>query len=128
MGKKERLYIYGTDYPTPDGTCIRDFIHVNDLAQAHILALEYLLDGGDSDVFNLGNERGFSVKEVVETVRKVLDVDVPVEESERREADPPILVSSSEKIKKTLGWKPEYSELETIIRTAWEWHKKLRGC
>ena len=125
-GEHEKLYIFGTDYPTPDGTCIRDFIHVNDLAQAHILALEYLLSGGDSDIFNCGYGHGYSVKEVVETAKKVTGIDFPVEETERREGDPAILIADSTKLKNKLKWKPEYDDLEFIIKTAWNWEKNPR--
>ncbi|MEJ2314083.1 MAG: UDP-glucose 4-epimerase GalE [Nitrospirota bacterium] len=113
--------------PTPDGTCIRDYIHVDDLADAHVLALNYLADGGPSDVFNCGYGKGYSVREVVETARQVTGVDFRVEEAERREGDPPELVALSSKIINTLGWKPRRDELGYIIRTAWEWEKKLRG-
>ncbi len=125
-GEHEKLYIFGTDYPTPDGTCIRDFIHVNDLAQAHILALEYLLSGGDSDIFNCGYGHGYSVKEVVETAKKVTGIDFPVEETERREGDPAVLIADSTKLKNKLKWKPEYDDLEFIIKTAWNWEKNPR--
>jgi UDP-glucose 4-epimerase len=121
LGKRPAIEIYGTDYDTPDGTCIRDYIHVTDLAQAHILALEALLDGHPSCVYNLGNQKGFSVKEVVETVRGVTGHPIPTKESPRRSGDPPVLVASSERIKKELGWKPRYNDLKTIIETAWGW-------
>jgi len=123
-GEFERLYIYGTDYPTPDGTCIRDYIHVTDLAEAHILALEYLLDGGKSDVFNCGYGHGFSVLEVVNTVKRVTGKDFKVEVAPRREGDPPVLVADNKKIKKRLNWTPKYDDLEFIIKTAWEWEKR----
>jgi UDP-glucose 4-epimerase len=123
-GKRDRLYVYGTDYPTPDGTCIRDYIHVMDLAEAHRLALEYLLAGGKSDVFNCGYGRGFSVMEVVNEAKKVTGVDFRVELAGRRAGDPPVLVADSGKIKEKLGWKPKYDDLGFIIKTAWEWEKK----
>jgi UDP-glucose 4-epimerase len=123
-GESPKLDIYGTDYPTPDGTCIRDYIHVDDLADAHILALEYLLDGGKSDVFNCGYGHGYSVREVVEMAKKVTGVDFRAEETGRREGDPPALVADSSKIKKTLGWSPQYDDLGYIIKTAWEWERK----
>ena len=126
LGNREAVEIYGTDYPTPDGTCIRDFIHVSDLAVAHVLALEYLKGGGVSEVFNLGNERGFSVKEVINTAELITGKKLKTVEKERRPGDPPVLVSSSEKIKKVLGWNPKYHELSYIIQTAWEWHRKLK--
>lgn len=124
-GKRDDIKIFGTDYDTPDGTCIRDYIHVTDLADAHILALKYLQDGGESDVFNLGNGNGFSVKEVIETARKITGKNIRAVEDERRPGDPPILVGSSDKAKKVLKWKPKYDDLYKIIETAWNWHKKL---
>ncbi len=123
LGRRNRLEIFGTDYDTLDGTCIRDYIHVSDLAIAHLLALEYLKDGGQNDVFNLGNGNGFSVREVMTTAIQITGCDIPYSESERRTGDPSILIGSSEKIRKTLGWKPSYDSLETIIKTAWRWHK-----
>lgn len=123
-GKREKLYIYGTDYPTPDGTCIRDYIHVMDLAEAHILALDYLMAGGESEVFNCGYGRGYSVKEVVDQAKKVTGVDFPVEYAPRRPGDPPELVADSKKIREKLGWEPKYDDLGFIIKTAWEWEKK----
>ncbi len=125
-GEIEKLEIYGTDYPTPDGTCIRDYIHVMDIAEAHLIALEYLFDGGKSDVFNCGYGHGFSVKEVVETVKKVTDREFKVIEAERRPGDPPFLVADNSKIKEKLQWKPKYDDLEFIIKTAWDWEKKLK--
>ena len=127
LGKRKQLYIFGTDYDTPDGTAVRDYIHVNDLASAHVLGLEYLLDGGSSDVFNLGNGSGFSVKEVIETARKVTGLEIPAQESDRRAGDAPILVGSSEKARKILGWKPQYADLHQIISDAWRWHQQRHG-
>jgi UDP-glucose 4-epimerase len=124
-GKRQELKIFGSDYDTPDGTCIRDYIHVSDLADAHLLALEYLLGGGKSDVFNLGNGNGFSVREVIEAARKITRGDIPFAESERRPGDPPVLIGSSDNIKKILGWNPVYNSLENIIETAWRYHKKI---
>ena len=121
-GKRESVSIYGTDYDTPDGTCIRDYIHVTDLAKAHILAVEYLMKGGESNVFNLGNGVGYSVREVIETARKVTGHPIPAVEIPRRAGDPARLVASGEKAKTILGWKPEITELEDIIRSAWAWH------
>ncbi|MCI2105665.1 MAG: UDP-glucose 4-epimerase GalE [Intestinimonas sp.] len=121
-GQREKIMIFGDDYPTTDGTCVRDYIHVTDLAQAHILALEYLNHGGQSDIFNLGNGVGFSVKEVIETARKVTGHPIPAEIAARRVGDPAQLIASSEKANSILGWKPEYNDLETIIATAWRWH------
>ncbi len=125
--KRESLSIFGTDYDTPDGTAVRDYIHVNDLASAHILGLEYLLKGGESDVFNLGNGNGFSVREVIETAKKVTGINFTVKESDRRPGDAPILVGSSQKAQDTLGWQPKYPDLETIVRHAWSWHQKRHG-
>ncbi|MCU0533111.1 MAG: UDP-glucose 4-epimerase GalE [Hydrococcus sp. Prado102] len=124
LGKRESLSIFGTDYDTPDGTAVRDYIHVSDLADAHVLGLKYLLDGGNSDVFNLGNGNGFSVREVIETARKVTNREIPVKESPRRAGDAPILVGSAEKARKILGWNPQYSDLATIVNHAWQWHQK----
>ena len=122
-GKRETISIYGTDYDTPDGTCIRDYIHVTDLAQAHILAVQYLNNGGESDIFNLGNGVGYSVREVIETARKVTGHPIPATETSRRAGDPARLVASSEKAKSVLGWKPVHDSLEEIIASAWNWHK-----
>lgn len=122
--KREHIYIFGDDYNTKDGTCIRDYIHVTDLTQAHILAVKYLRNGGNSDIFNLGNGIGFSVKEVIETARKVTGHPIPAQISPRRAGDPAKLIASSNKARKILGWKPEHAELEEIIATAWNWHKK----
>jgi UDP-glucose 4-epimerase len=124
LGKRESISIFGTDYPTPDGTCIRDYIHVSDLADAHALGLDYLLKGGDSEVFNLGNGNGFSVRQVIDTVSRVTGLSIKVEEYDRRPGDPPILVGSGEKAKKVLGWQPQYPNLEDILFHAWNWHQK----
>ena len=121
-GKRESVSIYGTEYDTPDGTCIRDYIHVTDLAKAHILAVEYLMKGGESNVFNLGNGVGYSVREVIETARRVTGHPIPAVEIPRSAGDPARLVASGEKAKEILGWKPEITELEDIIRSAWAWH------
>jgi len=120
---KNRLSIYGTDYDTPDGTCIRDYIHVMDLAQAHFLALERLLQGGESATYNLGNGNGYSVREVIAMAEKVSAKKMPLIEAPRRAGDPAQLVASSEKIKKELGWTPKYPKLESIIQSAWNWHR-----
>lgn len=122
-GKREFISIFGEDYQTKDGTCIRDYIHVTDLAQAHILAVKYLQNGGKSDIFNLGNGIGFSVKEVIETARKVTQNAIPAKVTPRRTGDPAKLIASSDKAKKVLGWKPQHAELDEIISTAWNWHK-----
>ena len=121
-GKREFVTVFGDDYNTPDGTCIRDYIHVTDLAKAHILAMEYLKNGGESDVFNLGSGQGFSVKEIIETAKKVTGKDIPVKMGERRAGDPERLVASSDKAKEILGWTPEYDDIEKIIHSAWRWH------
>jgi len=123
-GEREDISIFGTDYPTPDGTCIRDYIHVSDLTQAHLLALKALLSGKESAVYNLGNNQGYSVREVVELAKKITGKKIPVLEADRRPGDPARLIASSEKIKTSLGWKPKYENLETIIKTAWVWHQK----
>ncbi|RUM31811.1 MAG: UDP-glucose 4-epimerase GalE, partial [Aquifex sp.] len=125
-GEFGRLEVYGTDYPTPDGTCIRDYIHVTDLAEAHLLALEYLFSEGKSEVLNCGYGHGYSVLEVVNTVKKVTGVDFEVVEAPRREGDPPVLVADNKKIKRVLSWEPKYDDLEFIIKTAWEWEKKFK--
>jgi len=122
VGKRDKMYIFGDDYPTPDGTCIRDYIHVDDLADAHIKALEYL-EEHKSDIFNCGYGRGYSVKEVIETMKKVSRVDFKVEIAPRREGDPAALVANSKKIQAKIGWKPRYGDLELICKTALEWEK-----
>ena len=122
-GQREKISIYGDDYDTKDGTCVRDYIHVTDLAQAHILAMKYLVDGGESNVFNLGNGVGFTVKEVIETARKVTGHPIPAEVTPRRGGDPAQLIASSAKAKDVLGWNPEHADLEEIIASAWKWHK-----
>ena len=121
-GKREQINIFGDDYPTHDGTCIRDYIHITDLADAHIKALEYLKNGGKSTYYNLGNGNGFSVKEVIDTVEKVVGSPVKKQVVERRPGDPASLVASSEKIQKELGWKPKYDTLDSIVASAWKWH------
>ena len=124
VGQIEHVQLFGTDYPTTDGTCIRDYVHVNDLAQAHLLALNVLLEGGNSAVYNIGSNNGFSVKEVIDKAEQVTGKKIPVIEAPRRPGDPAILIASSEKIKQALGWKPGYDSLEKIIDTAWQWHLK----
>jgi UDP-glucose 4-epimerase len=121
-GEFERLEVFGTDYPTPDGTCIRDYIHVDDLAHAHLLALDYL-QTGESDVFNCGYGHGYSVNEVIAMVKRVTGVNFPVVQASRRDGDPAELVANSSKIQRLLGWKPRFDDLEYIVRTAWEWEK-----
>ena len=122
-GKREFVSIYGNDYDTPDGTCIRDYIHVTDLAKAHILAVKHLMNGGESNIFNLGNGVGYSVKEVIETARKVTGHPIPAKEEPRRAGDPARLVASGEKARDILGWEPEIKDLSDIISSAWKWHK-----
>lgn len=122
-GVDGELKIFGTDYPTKDGTCVRDYIHVTDLVDAHLKSLDYLLKGGESDVFNLGNGSGFSVMEVVEAARKVTGFSIPYIKAPRREGDPAVLVADSSKAGKVLGWKPVHTSMESIINTAWKWHK-----
>ena len=124
LGIRKSISIFGTDYPTPDGTCVRDYIHVTDLADAHVLGLEYLLKGGDSNIFNLGNGNGFSVREVIDTARQVTKREIEAVECDRRPGDPPSLVGSSEKAKHTLGWNPQYVDLNDIVSHAWQWHQK----
>ena len=125
-GRRPDIKVFGTDYPTRDGSCIRDYIHVEDLAKAHILALKYLQSGGSSERFNLGNERGTSVLEVIEAVKKVTGKDFRVTLSDRRPGDPATLVGSSDKVKAVLGWEPKYAEIETIVEHAWKWHEKKK--
>lgn len=122
-GKREYISIFGDDYDTKDGTCVRDYIHVTDLAQAHILAVKYLQSGNESNIFNLGNGVGFTVKEVIDTARKVTSHPIPAKITPRRAGDPAQLIASSEKAKEILGWTPEHNSLEEIISTAWNWHK-----
>jgi UDP-glucose 4-epimerase len=124
-GQLENVQIYGTDYDTPDGTCIRDYIHINDLAEAHLLALEYLAQGGASEAFNLGNGKGFSVKEVLNEARRVTDKNIVALEGVRRAGDPPILIGSSEKAHNVLKWQPVHNSLTEIIETAWKWQKNV---
>ncbi|KAJ53431.1 UDP-glucose 4-epimerase [Clostridium tetanomorphum] len=123
LGKREKIMIYGEDYNTKDGSCIRDYIHVMDLAEAHILALKKLRYENCSGIYNLGNGEGFSVKEVIEVARKVTEKPIHAEIGERRAGDPAILIASSEKAMKELGWQPKYNSLEKIIASAWKWHK-----
>ncbi len=122
-GQREAISIYGDDYDTIDGTCVRDYIHVTDLAMAHILALKYLVDGGESDIFNLGNGVGFSVKEVIEAARIVTGDEIKSVITPRRAGDPANLIASSEKARRVLGWNPKHDSIEEIIESAWKWHK-----
>ena len=123
LGQREKMFIFGDDYDTPDGTCVRDYIHVTDLADAHIKALEKLFKTNESGIYNLGNGKGFSVKEVIEKAKKVTGKDFKVEIEARRSGDPSTLIASSEKAIKELGWKPKFNTLDEIIETAWNWHK-----
>ncbi|MFK4474298.1 UDP-glucose 4-epimerase [Paenibacillus sp. RC73] len=128
LKQRPHIAVFGEDYATPDGTCIRDYIHVSDLADAHVRAVNYLREGHDSNVFNLGNGQGFSVKEVIETARKVTGLDIPVVTEPRRSGDPAVLVASSEKARSVLGWSPARTQLEDIICGAWGWHQShLQG-
>ena len=124
LGRRANIKIFGRDYPTKDGTCIRDYIHVRDLAEAHVLALGALSESKSRLIYNIGNGQGFSVVEVIESVRRVTGRPIAVEECSRRPGDPAILVASSEKIKTELGWKPKFAELDQIVASAWEWHQK----
>lgn len=128
LGIFPRLQVFGTDYPTPDGTCIRDYIHVADLARAHLDALAYLEDGGPSRIFNCGYGHGFSVREVIEAARRVTGIDFKVEDVARREGDPAELVAGSDSIRSRLNWQPRYDDLDVILLTAWNWERKLAGC
>jgi UDP-glucose 4-epimerase len=123
LGRRERIKVFGQDYPTRDGTCIRDYIHVRDLADAHLLALA-ALETRDRLIYNLGNGQGFTVREVIESARRVTGRPIAVEECARREGDPAVLVASSEKIQRELGWRPKFAELDTIMASAWEWHQR----
>jgi len=119
--QREKINIFGTDYETEDGTCIRDYIHVTDLIEAHVLALEYLFDRGQSDIFNLGNEQGYSVREIITVAQEVCQKKIPIEESKRRVGDPSVLIASAQKIKDTLHWQAKCSDIQNIIKTAWQW-------
>ncbi|HTQ98090.1 MAG TPA: UDP-glucose 4-epimerase GalE [Candidatus Acidoferrum sp.] len=124
LGRQKNAEIFGTDYPTPDGTCVRDYVHVSDLAAAHLLALD-ALDRSGRLIYNLGNGQGFTVRQVIDGVRRITGRDVPVVESPRREGDPAVLIASSDKIRKELNWKPKFPELDAILASAWEWHKNF---
>ena len=124
LGLRDSIAIFGTDYPTPDGTCIRDYIHVTDLAQAHVLGLSYLLNGGKTTIFNLGNGNGFSVREVIDTARQITGREITAIEHDRRPGDPPALVGSGDRARSILGWNPQYADLTTILSHAWNWHQK----
>jgi UDP-glucose 4-epimerase len=124
LGRRANIKIFGKDYPTKDGTCVRDYIHVRDLAEAHLLALGALSESRSKLIYNIGNGQGFTVLEVIDSVRRVTGKPITVEECPRRPGDPAVLVASSEKIKAELGWKPKFAQLDQIIASAWEWHQK----
>ena len=126
-GQRERIAILGTDYPTRDGTCVRDYVHVCDLAQAHLLALERLLAGKPGGVYNLGSSRGYTVREVIELARKITGHPIPATDAPRRPGDPAVLVASPEKARRELAWQPRFEALETIVETAWAWHRREAG-
>jgi len=126
LGQREQAEIYGTDYPTPDGTCVRDYIHIADLISAHLLALE-ALKAENRLIYNLGNGAGYSVREVIDTARRITEIDIPVVESPRRPGDAPRLVADASRIRTELGWEPQFPGLDTIIRSAWEWHRDHPG-
>ena len=125
LGQREKMYVFGTDYDTPDGTCIRDYIHVTDLIAAHVDALDYLRHGGESAIFNCGYGRGFSVLEVIDAVKKVAGHDFPVEMTGRRAGDPPALVAGADRVREVLGWKPEHDDLNEIVASAYAWERHL---
>ena len=123
-GARDHIKIFGVDYPTPDGTCIRDYIHVNDLVSAHLAAIDALLDGAGSNAYNLGNSQGISVREIIETAQRISGRPIPVVEDLRRPGDPAVLIAGSSKIKDDLNWQPRFESIEEIVRTAWKWHTK----
>ena len=123
-GRRDNITIFGTDYDTPDGTCLRDYIHIKDLCSAHLLGLEHLVAGGESKAYNMGNGLGYSIKEVIDVAKKVTGTDFDVKYGERRDGDPARLVADSSLLQKELGWEPEFAQLEDIILHAWEWEKK----
>ncbi len=127
LGQRSAIAIYGTDYPTPDGTCIRDYVHVCDLADAHVLALKHLLAGGTSRIYNLGSEQGYSVREIIAAAKQVTGIDFAVQEQARRSGDPAVLIASSQKICDELKWQPKRSTLRSILSSAWEWHQSYPG-
>ncbi len=122
MGQRPSISIYGTDYPTHDGTCIRDYIHIDDLATAHLLALDALSDHSQL-ICNLGSGTGFSVRQIIDIARQVTGCDIPATECPRRIGDPAVLIASSDKIRQLLGWRPQHADVESIVRSAWEWHQ-----
>jgi UDP-glucose 4-epimerase len=126
-GQRDGIRIFGDDYPTPDGTCLRDYVHVSDLTQAHLLALEALLAGGGNSTYNLGNSTGYSVRQVIEAARNITGHPIPASIAARRAGDPAVLVADSGRIRARLGWRPAYEDIEAIIRTAWAWHQHEAG-
>lgn len=126
-GERASISIFGDDYPTPDGTCLRDYVHVSDLTQAHLLALEHLLSGGGNTTYNLGNSSGYSVKQIIETAREITGHAIPAQTEARRAGDPAVLIADSDRIRQELGWQPAYEDVGEIIRTAWAWHRKEAG-
>ncbi|MBW4699345.1 MAG: UDP-glucose 4-epimerase GalE [Aphanocapsa lilacina HA4352-LM1] len=127
LGRRPHITVFGCDYDTPDGTCVRDYIHVSDLADAHVLGLKYLKSGGPTEVFNLGNGSGFSVQQVIDTAGQVAGREIGVQMGARRPGDPATLVGSAERAREILGWQPRFADLQTIVRTAWTWHQKRFG-
>ncbi len=123
-GERASIKIFGEDYPTPDGTCLRDYVHVSDLTQAHLLALESLLEGGGSATYNLGNSTGYSVKQIIEAARRITGHAIPAVTADRRAGDPAVLIADSSLVREQLGWRPRYETIEDIIQTAWVWHQK----
>ena len=123
-GERGSIKIFGEDYSTPDGTCLRDYVHVSDLTQAHLLALESLLQGGGSATYNLGNSTGYSVKQIIETARRITGHEIPAVTADRRAGDPAVLVADSSLVREQLGWRPRYETIEDIIQSAWVWHQK----
>ncbi|MGB5474193.1 MAG: UDP-glucose 4-epimerase GalE [Gammaproteobacteria bacterium] len=126
-GQRDGIRIFGDDYPTPDGTCLRDYVHVSDLTRAHLLALEALLNGGGNSTYNLGNSTGYSVRQVIEAARSITGHPIPADTAPRRAGDPAVLVADSSRIRAQLGWQPAYEDIDAIIRTAWAWHQREAG-
>ena len=126
-GERESIRIFGDDYPTPDGTCLRDYVHVSDLTRAHLLALEHLLAEGGNTTYNLGNSTGYSVKQIIETAREITGHAIPAQVEARRAGDPAVLIADSNRVRRELGWQPAYEDVREIIRTAWAWHRKEAG-
>jgi len=126
-GERDSIKIFGDDYPTPDGTCLRDYVHVSDLTRAHLLALEHLLADGANTTYNLGNSTGYSVKQIIETAREITGHDIPAQTVARRAGDPAVLIADSNRIRQELGWQPAYEDVGEIIRSAWAWHRREAG-